>query len=379
MNMENIMRQMIDLLIRDTREDIKLDNTWGIKTRYNHVRFFNSLVKRISYALESENALLSKEDLQQTVLLNMCRASANFTAEEMQKVIDSNFDMSMAIVQRFYAYVCQLARYDIYMLTAVKYKKHEEDNYFGTEYYTGYGSEDDDEGRFVEKLLHDRMEAMMIKPSGLSTALDYLVLNSDIITKGIKENNVEFLYDADRRNMSKSSYDSKVDCLKKSLKKGVKALEFDINQMSRREAMYYTQVYNCYKVCNGAETVESIRELLETNEEILDYLYSVCNSEESKALVGLFNNTISDEEFMTIVTKIVIYANELCKKYGFEFNYKYRSIDIKTGDEVYYFDLVDIKKALGIKDIYVVTRVLRGDRSHYKGLKFEQDSFKCNY
>ena len=50
------MRQMIDLLIRDTREDIKLDNTWGIKTRYNHVRFFNSLVKRISYALESENA-----------------------------------------------------------------------------------------------------------------------------------------------------------------------------------------------------------------------------------------------------------------------------------------------------------------------------------
>ena len=31
---------------------------------------------------------------------------------------------------------------------------------------------------------------------------------------------------------------------------------------------------------------------------------------------------------------------------------------IETEDEVYYFDKTHIKKSLGIKDVYVITRVL---------------------
>ena len=34
----------------------------------------------------------------------------------------------------------------------------------------------------------------------------------------------------------------------------------------------------------------------------------------------------------------------------------------ETEDEVYYFDKTHIKKNLGIKDVYVITRVLSGEK-----------------
>ena len=90
----------------------------------------------------------------------------------------------------------------------------------------------------------------------------------------------------------------------------------------------------------------------------------------SSELTQLYRGTIDNDSFMGLVTKIICYANDICKKYNFEIVYKYKSIDIATEDEVYYFDKTHIKKNLGIKDVYVITRVLSGERNHYKGLKF---------
>ena len=90
----------------------------------------------------------------------------------------------------------------------------------------------------------------------------------------------------------------------------------------------------------------------------------------SNELTQLYRGTIDNNSFMGLVTKIICYANDICKKHNFEIVYRYKSMDIETEDEVYYFDKTHIKKSLGIKDLYVITRVLSGERSHYKGLKF---------
>ena len=110
--------------------------------------------------------------------------------------------------------------------------------------------------------------------------------------------------------------------------------------------------------------------LLDNFTELENHLVDEYSKIGSSELTQLYKGTIADDSFMGLVTKIICYANDICKKCNFEIVYKYKSIDIATEDEVYYFDKTHIKKSLGIKDVYVITRVLSGERNHYKGLKF---------
>ena len=170
--------------------------------------------------------------------------------------------------------------------------------------------------------------------------------------------------------MSKSAYDAKIQALKVSIRKGIEASGLDIQNMSRRKARAYAIAYSIYQVCNGSETADGVIKLIDKFRELEEYLVDEYSKIGSNELVELYRGTIDNDSFMGLVTKIICYANDICKKYNFEIVYKYKSIDIATEDEVYYFDKTHIKKNLGIKDVYVITRVLSGERNHYKGLKF---------
>lgn len=372
MDKEEILMEMVYRLIDLVREEQQMNGTFGITIRFKYNQFMNSMTKRISYALESENALLQVDDLKQTIILSIIRASEYFNEQELQEILDEDFHMSKPIVQRFYQCACKLARYDIYLLTSVKYRKKSDDEtegYFTTKYLSEYETDvdGDNASKLLENLLHNKMRKMMPKKTKINTPLGVLIYETDLITKDIKQNNVDFLFEGDRRDMSKSAYDNKIDCLKKSIRKGVEASGLDIQNMSRREAKYYAIAYNIYQICNGSEAIDGVIKLIYNFTELENHLVDICTNSE---LVELYKGTISDDAFMGLVTKIICYANDICKKYNFEIVYKYKSIDIETEDEVYYFDKTHIKKSLGIKDVYVITRVLSGERNHYKGLKF---------
>lgn len=369
---EEIIMEIIYRLISLVREEQPMNGTFGITIRFKKNQFMNSMTKRISYALESENALLQIDDLKQTIILSIIRASEYFNEQEVREVLDADFDMSKPIVQRFYQCACKLARYDIYMLTSVKYRKKSDDEtegYFTTKYLSEYeiDTDGDDASKLLENLLHNKMKKMMPKKTKINTPLGVLIYETDLITKNIKQNNVDFLFEGDRRDMSKSAYDAKIQALKVSIRKGIEASGLDIQNMSRREATYFAIAYNIYQICNGSETIESVIKLIDKFTELENHLVDICTNSE---LVELYKGTITYDAFEGLVTKIICYANYICKKYNFEIVYKYKSIDIETEDEVCYFDKTHIKKSLGIKDAYVITRVLSGERNHYKGLKF---------
>lgn len=372
MNKEEIIMEIVYRLIDLVREEQPMNGTFGITIRFKGNQFMNSLTKRISYSLESENALLQIDDLKQTIILSIIRASEYFNEKELQEVLDEDFDMSKPVVQRFYQCACKLARYDIYLLTSVKYRKKSDDEiegFYTTKYLSEYETDvdGDDATKLLENLIHMKMRKMMPKKTKINTPLGVFIYETDLITKDIKQNNVDFLFEGDRNDMSKSAYDAKIQALKVSIRKGIEASGLDIQNMSRREAKYYAIAYNIYKICNGSETIDSVIKLIDNFTELENHLVDICTNSE---LVELYKGTISDDAFMGLVTKIICYANDICKKHNFEIVYKYKSIDIETEDEVYYFDKTHIKKNLGIKDVYVITRVLSGERNHYKGLKF---------
>ena len=372
MNKEEIIMEIVYRLIDLVREEQPMNGTFGITIRFKGNQFMNSLTKRISYSLESENALLQIDDLKQTIILSIIRASEYFNEKELQEVLDEDFDMSKPVVQRFYQCACKLARYDIYLLTSVKYRKKSDDEiegFYTTKYLSEYETDvdGDDATKLLENLIHMKMRKMMPKKTKINTPLGVLIYETDLITKDIKQNNVDFLFEGDRNDMSKSAYDAKIQALKVSIRKGIEASGLDIQNMSRREAKYYAIAYNIYKICNGSETIDSVIKLIDNFTELENHLVDICTNSE---LVELYKGTISDDAFMGLVTKIICYANDICKKYNFEIVYKYKSIDIETEEEVYYFDKTHIKKSLAIKDVYVITRVLSGERNHYKGLKF---------
>lgn len=374
MNKEEMIMEIVHRLINSIREEQPMNGTFGITIRFKYNQFMNSMTKRISYALESENGLLSLDDLKQTIILSIIRASEYFNEQELQEVLDEDFDMSKAIVQRFYQCACKLARYDIYMLTSVKYRKpnDETEGYYTTKYLSEYETDvdGDDSSKLLENLLHNKMKKMMPKKTKINTPLSVLIYETDLITKDIKQNNVDFLFEGDRRDMSKSAYDAKIQTLKVSIRKGIEASGLDIQNISRRESKYYAIAYNIYQICNGSETIESVIKLIDKFTELENYLVDEYSKVGSSELTQLYRGTIDNDSFMGLVTKIICYANDICKKYNFEIVYKYKSIDIATEDEVYYFDKTHIKKSLGVKDVYVITRVLSGERNHYKGLKF---------
>lgn len=374
MDKEEMIIEIIYRLIDLVREEQPMNGTFGITIRFKGNQFMNSMTKRISYALESENALLQVDDLKQTIILSIIRASEYFNEQELQEVLDEEFDMSKEIVQRFYQCACKLARYDIYLLTSVKYRKKSDDEiegFYTTKYLSEYETDvdGDDASKLLENLLHNKMKKMMPKKTKINTPLGVLIYETDLITKDIKQNNVDFLFEGDRNDMSKSAYDAKIQALKVSIRKGVEASGLDIQNMSRRKAKAYAIAYNIYKICNGSETIDSVINLIDNFTELENHLVDICTNSE---LVELYKGTISDDAFMGLVTKIICYANDICKKHNFEIVYKYKSIDIETEDKVYYFDKTHIKKSLGIKDLYVITRVLSGERNHYKGLKFTE-------
>lgn len=374
MDKEEILMEIVHRLIDLVREEQPMNGTFGITIRFKKNQFMNSITKRISYALESENALLQVDDLKQTIILSIIRASEYFNEQELQEVLDEDFDMSKPVVQRFYQCACKLARYDIYLLTSVKYRKKSDDEiegFYTTKYLSEYETDvdGDDASKLLENLLHSKMKKMMPKKTKINTPLGVLIYETDLITKDIKQNNVDFLFEGDRNDMSKSAYDAKIQALKVSIRKGVEASGLDIQNMSRREAKYYAIAYNIYKICNGSETIDSVIKLIDNFAELENHLVDICTNSE---LVELYKGTINDDAFMGLVTKILCYANDICKKYNFEIVYKYKSIDIETEDEVFYLDKTHIKKSLGIKDVYVITRVLSGERNHYKGLKFTE-------
>lgn len=374
MNKEEIIMEIVYRLIDLVREEQPMNGTFGITIRFKGNQFMNSLTKRISYALESENGLLSVDDLKQTIILSIIRASEYFNERELQEILDEDFDMSKPIVQRFYQCACKLARYDIYLLTSVKYRKpnDETEGYYTTKYLSEYETDvdGDDASKLLENLLHNKMKKMMPKKTKINTPLGVLIYETDLITKDIKQNNVDFLFEGDRNDMSKSAYDAKIQALKVSIRKGIEASGLDIQNMSRREARAYAIAYSIYQVCNGSETADGVIKLIDKFRELEEYLVDEYSKIGSNELVELYRGTIDNDSFMGLVTKIICYANDICKKYNFEIVYKYKSIDIATEDEVYYFDKTHIKKNLGIKDVYVITRVLSGERNHYKGLKF---------
>lgn len=371
MNKREIIEKIVECLIDLVREEQPMNGTFGITIRFKYNQFMNSMTKRISYSLESESALLEVDDLKHTIVLSIIRASEYFNEQELQEVLDEDFDMSKPIVQRFYQCACKLARYDIYMLTSVKYRKpnEETEGYYTTKYFSEYEKDVDgeDSTKLLESLIHNKMKKMLPKKTNINTPLGIMIYETDLITKDIKQNNVDFLFDGDRRNMSKSAYDAKIQTLKVSMRKGVKASGLDIQNMSRREAKSYAIAYNIYQKCNGSQTVLSTRELIDSFSELEDYLVDTCTNSE---LVELYRGSISEEKLNKLITYILNYAKKLCDRYGFKIEYKYKSIDIENGKEIYYFDKTHIKKSLGIKDVYVVTRVLSGERNHYKGLKF---------
>lgn len=374
MDKKEIVKKIIDNLIDFIREEQPMNGTFGITIRFKYNQFMNSMTKRISYALESENALLAIDDLKQTIMLSIIRASQYFNEQELQEILDEGFDMSKPVVQRFYQCACKLARYDIYMLTSVKYRKpnDETEGYYTTKYLSEYETDvdGDDASKLLENLLHNKMKKMMPKKTKINTPLGVLIYETDLITKDIKQNNVDFLFEGDRNDMSKSAYDAKIQALKVSIRKGIEASGLDIQNMSRREARAYAIAYSIYQVCNGSETADGVIKLIDKFRELEEYLVDEYSKIGSNELVELYRGTIDNDSFMGLVTKIICYANDICKKYNFEIVYKYKSIDIATEDEVYYFDKTHIKKSLGIKDVYVITRVLSGERNHYKGLKF---------
>lgn len=374
MDKKEIVKKIIDNLIDFIREEQPMNGTFGITIRFKGNQFMNSLTKRISYALESENALLAIDDLKQTIMLSIIRASQYFNEQELQEILDEGFDMSKPVVQRFYQCACKLARYDIYMLTSVKYRKpnDETEGYYTTKYLSEYETDvdGDDASKLLENLLHNKMKKMMPKKTKINTPLGVFIYETDLITKDIKQNNVDFLFEGDRNDMSKSAYDAKIQALKVSIRKGIEASGLDIQNMSRREARAYAIAYSIYQVCNGSETADGVIKLIDKFRELEEYLVDEYSKIGSNELVGLYRGTIDNDSFMGLVTKIICYANDICKKYNFRIVYKYKSIDVETEDEVYYFDKTHIKKSLGIKDVYVITRVLSGERNHYKGLKF---------
>ena len=374
MDKKEIVKKIIDNLIDFIREEQPMNGTFGITIRFKYNQFMNSMTKRISYALESENALLAIDDLKQTIMLSIIRASQYFNEQELQEILDEGFDMSKPVVQRFYQCACKLARYDIYMLTSVKYRKpnDETEGYYTTKYLSEYETDvdGDDASKLLENLLHNKMKKMMPKKTKINTPLGVLIYETDLITKDIKQNNVDFLFEGDRNDMSKSAYDAKIQALKVSIRKGIEASGLDIQNMSRREARAYAIAYSIYQVCNGSETIESVIKLIDKFTELENHLVDEYSKIGSSELTQLYRGTIDNDSFMGLVTKIICYANDICKKYNFRIVYKYKSIDVETEDEVYYFDKTHIKKSLGIKDVYVITRVLSGERNHYKGLKF---------
>lgn len=374
MDREKIIIEMIYNLIDLVREDQPMNNTFGISIRFKYNQFMNSMTKRISYALESENALLQVDDLKQTIILSIIRATQYFSDEELISVLDADFNMDIDIVRGFYQCACKLARYDIYLLTSVKYRNRDDEteNFYTTKYLSEFEKDvdGDDATNLLESLIHSKMKKMLPKKTPINTPLGILVYETDLITKDIKQNNVDFLFEGSRRDMSKSAYDAKIQALKVSIRKGVEASGLDIQNMSRREAKYYAIAYNIYKVCNGSETTDKVIKLIDSFTELENHLVDECAKIGSHELVELYKGTINSDDFMGLVTKIICYANDICKKYNFEIVYKYKSIDIETEDEVYYFDKTHIKKSLGTKDVYVITRVLSGSRSSYKGLKF---------
>lgn len=374
MDKKEIVKKIIDNLIDFIREEQPMNGTFGITIRFKYNQFMNSMTKRISYALESENALLAIDDLKQTIMLSIIRASQYFNEQELQEILDEGFDMSKPVVQRFYQCACKLARYDIYMLTSVKYRKpnDETEGYYTTKYLSEYETDvdGDDASKLLENLLHNKMKKMMPKKTKINTPLGVLIYETDLITKDIKQNNVDFLFEGDRNDMSKSAYDAKIQALKVSIRKGIEASGLDIQNMSRREARAYAIAYSIYQVCNGSETADGVIKLIDKFRELEEYLVDEYSKIGSNELVELYRGTIDNDSFMGLVTKIICYANDICKKYNFRIVYKYKSIDVETEDEVYYFDKTHIKKSLGIKDVYVITRVLSGERNHYKGLKF---------
>lgn len=374
MDKKEIVKKIIDNLIDFIREEQPMNGTFGITIRFKYNQFMNSMTKRISYALESENALLAIDDLKQTIMLSIIRASQYFNEQELQEILDEGFDMSKPVVQRFYQCACKLARYDIYMLTSVKYRKpnDETEGYYTTKYLSEYETDvdGDDASKLLENLLHNKMKKMMPKKTKINTPLGVFIYETDLITKDIKQNNVDFLFEGDRNDMSKSAYDAKIQALKVSIRKGIEASGLDIQNMSRREARAYAIAYSIYQVCNGSETADGVIKLIDKFRELEEYLVDEYSKIGSNELVELYRGTIDNDSFMGLVTKIICYANDICKKYNFRIVYKYKSIDVETEDEVYYFDKTHIKKSLGIKDVYVITRVLSGERNHYKGLKF---------
>ena len=374
MDKKEIVKKIIDNLIDFIREEQPMNGTFGITIRFKYNQFMNSMTKRISYALESENGLLTVDDLKQTIILSIIRASEYFNDKELKEILDEDFDMSKPIVQRFYQCACKLARYDIYMLTSVKYRKpnDETEGYYTTKYLSEYETDvdGDDASKLLENLLHNKMKKMMPKKTKINTPLGVLIYETDLITKDIKQNNVDFLFEGDRNDMSKSAYDAKIQALKVSIRKGIEASGLDIQNMSRREARAYAIAYSIYQVCNGSETADGVIKLIDKFRELEEYLVDEYSKIGSNELVELYRGTIDNDSFMGLVTKIICYANDICKKYNFRIVYKYKSIDVETEDEVYYFDKTHIKKSLGIKDVYVITRVLSGERNHYKGLKF---------
>ena len=258
----------------------------------------------------------------------------------------------------------------------VKYRNREDesDGYYCTNYLSEFEKyvDGDDATKLLENLLHSKMKKMIPKKTKINTPLGVLVYETDLITKDIKQNNVDFLFKGDRNDMSKSAYDAKIQALKVSVKKGIEASGLDILNMSRREAKYYAIAYNIYQVCNGSETIESVIKLIDKFTELENHLIDECAKIGSQELIELYKGNITNDAFVGLVTKIICYANGICKKYNFEIVYKYKSMDIETEEEVYYFDKTHIKKSLGIKDVYVITRVLSGERNHYKGLKFAE-------
>lgn len=374
MDKKEIVKKIIDNLIDFIREEQPMNGTFGITIRFKYNQFMNSMTKRISYALESENGLLTVDDLKQTIILSIIRASEYFNDKELKEILDEDFDMSKPIVQRFYQCDCKLARYDIYMLTSVKYRKpnDETEGYYTTKYLSEYETDvdGDDASKLLENLLHNKMKKMMPKKTKINTPLGVFIYETDLITKDIKQNNVDFLFEGDRNDMSKSAYDAKIQALKVSIRKGIEASGLDIQNMSRREARAYAIAYSIYQVCNGSETADGVIKLIDKFRELEEYLVDEYSKIGSNELVELYRGTIDNDSFMGLVTKIICYANDICKKYNFRIVYKYKSIDVETEDEVYYFDKTHIKKSLGIKDVYVITRVLSGERNHYKGLKF---------
>ena len=93
MDREKIIIEMIYNLIDLVREDQPMNNTFGISIRFKYNQFMNSMTKRISYALESENALLQVDDLKQTIILSIIRATQYFSDEELISVLDADFNM----------------------------------------------------------------------------------------------------------------------------------------------------------------------------------------------------------------------------------------------------------------------------------------------